>query len=91
MTIVVTYLASDTAKNRRRARRSALREEINADGRLARKIAVAGTGCSLTVSRAINSPSLRSKHESGSACLPEVALYQAGHRTVRKDATHITK
>lgn len=36
-------------------------------------------------------PSLRSKHESGSACLPEIALYQAGHRTVRKDATHIVK
>ncbi|WP_442548579.1 hypothetical protein [Duffyella gerundensis] len=24
-------------------------------------------------------------------CLPDVALYQAGHRNIRKDATHITK
>lgn len=24
-------------------------------------------------------------------CLPQVALYQAGHRKVRKDATHIIK
>ncbi len=91
MTVVITYLAKDNAKARYRARRAAKREQMEADARLARKIAVASTGCSLTVSRAISSPSLRSKHESGSACLPEVALYQAGHRTVRKDATHIIK
>lgn len=27
----------------------------------------------------------------GSICLPDVALYQAGHRKVRKEAVHITK
>lgn len=91
MTVVITYLAKDNAKARYRARRAAKREQMEADARLARKIAVASTGCSLTVSRAINSHSLRSKHDTGSACLPEVALYQAGHRNVRKDATHIVK
>lgn len=36
--------------------------------------------------------SLRSKREeSGSACLPEVARYAAGHRTSRKEAVHIFK
>ncbi|HBZ17531.1 MAG TPA: hypothetical protein DEO73_17465 [Pantoea sp.] len=48
-------------------------------------------GCSLNVSRATSSPSLREKHESSSVCLADVALYQAGHRKVRKDAVHITK
>lgn len=31
-----------------------------------------------------------SKYE-GSCCLPEVALYAAGHRNTRKEAVHITK
>lgn len=36
--------------------------------------------------------SLRSKREeSGSACLPEVAIFAAGHRTSRKEAVHIFK
>ncbi len=91
MTVVITYLAKDNAKTRYRARRAAKREQMEADARLARKIAVAGTGCSLTVSRAINSPSLRERETSGSVCLPEVAIYSAGFRNGRKDATHIIK
>lgn len=31
------------------------------------------------------------KHYEGSCCLPEVAMYSAGFRRVRKDATHIIK
>ena len=76
---------------RKRLRAEAHREQLAFAGRIDRAYKKLSTGCSLTVSRAINSPSLRSKHESGSACLPDVALYQAGHRTVRKDATHIIK
>lgn len=91
MTVVITYLASDNAKNRYRARRAAKREQMQADNKLARNIAVASAGCSLNVSRATSSPSLREKHESSSVCLADVALYQAGHRKVRKDAVHITK
>ncbi|WP_312062297.1 transcriptional antitermination N peptide [Pantoea septica] len=43
------------------------------------------------VSRAVSAPSLREKHEDGAMCLPAVAIYSAGHRKVRKDATHIIK
>jgi len=91
MTVVITYLATDNAKNRYRARRAAKREQMQADNKLARNIAVASAGCSLNVSRATSSPSLREKHESTAMCLPDVALYQAGHRKARKEAVHITK
>lgn len=80
MTVVVTILASDNARNRRRARRAAQQEQKQSDARLARKIAVASAGCSLNVARATSAPSLREKHESGSACLPDVAKYSAGYR-----------
>lgn len=63
MTIVITYLATDNAKNRYRARRAAKREQMQADNKLARNIAVASAGCSLNVSRATSSPSLREKHD----------------------------
>jgi len=36
-------------------------------------------------------PSLREKETAGSSCLPEVAIYSAGFRNGRKDATHIIK
>lgn len=80
MTVVITYLASDNARNRRRARRAEAQSQIDADARLARKIAVAGSGCSLNVARATSAPSLREKYEGGSACLPDVAKYAAGYR-----------
>jgi hypothetical protein len=59
--------------------------------RFERKITAALSGCSLNVARATSAPSLRDKHESTAMCLPDVALYQAGFRNVRKDATHIIK
>lgn len=80
MTVVITYLAKDNAKTRYRARRAAKREQVEADARLARKIAVASAGCSLNVARATTLPSLREKHEGGAACLPDVAKYAAGYR-----------
>lgn len=80
MTVVITYLAKDNAKTRYRARRAAKREQVEADARLSRKIAVASAGCSLNVSRATSSPSLREKHESAAMCLPEIAIYAAGYR-----------
>ena len=80
MTVVITYLATDNAKNRYRARRAAKREQMQADNKLARNIALASAGCSLNVARATTSPSLREKHEGGAACLPDVAKYAAGYR-----------
>ncbi|WP_051905615.1 hypothetical protein [Pantoea sp. NGS-ED-1003] len=59
--------------------------------RFSKKLTVALSGCSLNVARATSAPSLREKHESTAMCLPQVALYQAGHRKVRKDAAHIIK
>lgn len=91
MTVVITYLAKDNAKARYRARRAAKREQAAEDMRLARKVATAASGCSLNVARATSAPSLRDKHESTSVCLPEIALFNAGYRTVRKDVTHIIK
>ncbi|MEJ1482764.1 regulator [Escherichia coli] len=45
MTVVITYLADDNARNRRRARRQAQREQAMKEQRLARKIALKLSGC----------------------------------------------
>ncbi|WP_210461712.1 hypothetical protein [Pantoea ananatis] len=76
---------------RKRLRAEAHREQLDYAGRIDRAFKKLSTGCSLTVSRAINSPSLREKKTAGSACLQEVAIYSAGFRNGRKDATHIIK
>lgn len=68
MTIVMTILASDNARNRRRAKRAAERERI------------AGTQHISRIEKACSSPSLRDRHESTSVCLPEIALFNAGYR-----------
>lgn len=41
-------------------------------------------------SEVVTITSMVSKYE-GSCCLPEVALYAAGHRNTRKEAVHIIK
>ena len=45
MTVVITYLADDNARNRRRAHRQAQREQAMQEQRLARKIALKLSGC----------------------------------------------
>ena len=79
MTIVMTILASDNARNRRRAKRAAERALASGQQRISR------------IEKACSSPSLRGQKTSGSSCLPEVAIYSAGFRNGRKDATHIFK
>lgn len=79
MTIVMTILASDNARNRRRAKRAAEREQVAGPQHISR------------IEKAIISPSLRDRHESTSICLPEIALFNAGYRKARKDAKHIIK
>lgn len=77
--IIVTYLADDNARNRRRARRQAQREQAMQDASLARR--VANSTCSTRVTKAISLAGTRQKEvEGGAVCLPEVALYAAGHR-----------
>ncbi|EEZ2438779.1 hypothetical protein HJZ45_000034 [Escherichia coli] len=82
MTVVITYLADDNARNRRRARRQAQREQAMKEQRLARKIALKLSGC-VRADKAASLGSLRYKKAdecSGSICLPNVAVYAAGYR-----------
>lgn len=74
MTLVITILADDNARNRRRKRRAEQRAQNEADNRLARKIAVASAGCSLSVARATSLPAMRKKDEGG-------AIERKNHRT----------
>ena len=77
--IIVTYLADDNARNRRRARRQAQREQAMQDASLARR--VANSTCSTRVTKALSLAGTRQKEvEGGAVCLPEVALFAAGHR-----------
>ena len=71
--------------NRNQRRMAAYNAKKSAEAMQARnldkKLTIAITGCSLNVSKAVSSPSLRTKPETaGSACLPQVAIYSAGHR-----------
>ncbi|MEN4684718.1 hypothetical protein [Pantoea agglomerans] len=59
--------------------------------RFERRIVSTLSSCNQRVEKAVISPSLRDRHESTSVCLPDVAIYNAGYRTVRKDVTHIIK
>lgn len=68
MTIVMTILASDNARNRRRAKRASERALASGQQRISR------------IEKACSSPSLRDRHESTSVCLPEIALFNAGYR-----------
>ncbi|MGT4976830.1 transcriptional antitermination N peptide [Escherichia coli] len=80
MAVVITYLADDNARNRRRARRQAQREQAMQEQRLARKIALKLSGC-VRADKAASLGSLRCKKAdecSGSICLPNVAIYAAG-------------
>ncbi|WP_223563958.1 transcriptional antitermination N peptide [Pantoea agglomerans] len=56
-----------------------------------RRIVSTLSSCNQRVEKAVISPSLRDQKTAGSACLPEVAIYSAGFRNGRKDATHIIK
>lgn len=97
---VITYGTSvkENAKSRRHARRRAVamdRERIEsiidtAFGTEPEVVAIELKHIS-RIEKACSSPSLRDRHESTSVCLPDVAIYNAGYRTVRKGATHIFK
>lgn len=77
--IIVTYMADDNARNRRRARRQAQREQAMQDASLARR--VANSTCSTRVTKAISLAGTRQKEvEGGAVCLPDVAMFAAGHR-----------
>lgn len=79
MTVVITILADDNARNRRRARRALQREQAMQDDSLARKVAHKLSGCA-KADKATSLVSLRNKESDGSCCLPEISLYRAGYR-----------
>lgn len=82
------------AKQRYNARRAAEhREKKQYAGKINRAFAkLSGEGSERTC-KALSLPGLRQPKEdtSGSICIPQVAIFQAGHRAVRKDAVHIIK
>ena len=86
------------AKQRRilRYRAKCAAQQIDAGnyaGKINRAFAkLSGEGSERTC-KALSLPGLRQPKEdtSGSICIPQVAIFQAGHRTVRKDAIHIIK
>ncbi|PXW19029.1 regulator [Pantoea sp. JKS000250] len=95
---VITYGTSvkENAKSRRHARRRAVamdRERIEsiidtAFGIEPEVVAIEVKHIS-RIEKACSSPSMRDRHESTSVCLPEIALFNAGYRKTRKDATHV--
>ncbi|MHA1060621.1 transcriptional antitermination N peptide [Enterobacter kobei] len=70
------------AKQRYNARRAAEHREMKAYcKKIDRAFSRLSEGCSERVSRAISLAGTRQKEvEGGSVCLPEVALFAAGHR-----------
>jgi len=98
---VITYGKSVTenAKTRRHARRRAAaieRDNLESiiDAAFGVEVVVPASVAVKRIGRiekAVCSPSLRPLPATGAMCLPAVAIYSAGHRKVRKDATHIIK
>ncbi|QGU87048.1 transcriptional antitermination N peptide [Erwinia sorbitola] len=94
---VISYLPTkNNSKSRRMRERgehyAAYKALCDADRLMARKLEAAFTklseGCTPKVARAINGPSVRDvKEETGAMCLPDVALYAAGHRKPAKSVT----
>ncbi|VEC00034.1 Uncharacterised protein [Cedecea lapagei] len=81
MTVVITILADDNARNRRRARRALQRKQAMQDDSLARKVAHKLSGdVSVRVAKAMSVGMPRDAKDEDSCCLPEISLYRAGYR-----------
>lgn len=103
---VITYgqsVFAGNAKTRRHERRRAAAIERDTIGNIIDSVfgfaapeahqEASVTGCRDRVVQALRAPNWRQPKEevTGSICIPQVAIYNAGHRTVRKDAVHIFK
>ncbi len=84
MTVVYTYAATENARSRRKARRAGLQPVATATKRCDR------VAKALTL---IDGPAAprQAQKDCGAMCLPQVAMFNAGHRKTRKDAVHIIK
>lgn len=104
MTLVITIKSNiptvgrGNARTRRNARRAAEKASKQASIGLSRKIAVAVAGSPERAVRASSYEGVKTnlrekavKPSDDNRCLYEVSIYQAGHRSVREDVTHIVK
>lgn len=81
-------------KRKNLARVVAHRAEKWSNARLEMKVEKILSGCSERTVKALSLPTpvVRGEEEvTGSCCLPQVAIFAAGHRNTRKEAVHITK
>ena len=81
-------------KRKNLARVVAHRAEKWINARLDMKVEKILSGCSERTVKALSLPTpvVRGEEEvTGSCCLPQVAIFAAGHRNTRKEAVHITK
>ncbi|MGN4006940.1 hypothetical protein [Cronobacter sakazakii] len=76
MTVVITILADDNARNRRRARRQAQREQSQQDASLARRIEQKLSGC-VRADRATSLVALRDKKPEVTQQKPNRKWYSA--------------
>lgn len=85
--------AKQRCKLRRIERRKLEREQLASESRLEKRIEVILSGCSSRVTKAVTGTlTLRDKREeSAGMCLPEVAMYNAGHRSKPKNPFHVYK
>ncbi|MEQ9869171.1 hypothetical protein ABRP77_07800 [Pectobacterium odoriferum] len=88
MTTIIVKPAKDNAKTRRYRQRGELMARRREHAALAFKISKAWA--KLTH---VDRPFVKAAEPeySGSVCLQNVALFNAGHRSVRKNVTHIIK
>lgn len=84
---------SNQQERKKLARAQAHYAKSISDVTLEKSIATALTGCTSRVYKATMPVPVRSKEQpsADNICLPEVARFAAGHRTNRKEATHIIK
>ncbi|MDK1241829.1 hypothetical protein QMT30_19205 [Cronobacter sakazakii] len=86
MATIIWKEAKGTAKSRYKARRAAKIEQAQQDASLARRIEQKLSGC-VRADRATSLVALRDYQEpedGGCVCLPDVALYAAGHRNSKQ-------
>ncbi|TXE58982.1 hypothetical protein [Serratia nematodiphila] len=85
MATIIIKPAKENAKRRKYRKQGEFLAKKDADRELAKKISKAWAKLTR-----VELPAQKPVY-SGSCCLPEVAMYAAGHRKVRKGATHIIK
>ncbi|TCW00429.1 transcriptional antitermination N peptide [Biostraticola tofi] len=91
MTTIIWKESHGTAKSRHKARRAEVVESRRKDAKLERIIARTLNGCGNNVVNAIIDRPIRSaavvKASDDNICIPDVALFAAGHRKVKGEVS----